>query len=291
VSERIVRPSSLADFSDCSRRWAARHLRSDLAAAGYELQPPGPSHVGALVGTGVHYGAAYTLSGMTGSGALPRIADAQEAAIVGFRERMEVEGVTWDEVTDKPNTAERQIQRMTRSYCVEVAPQIRPLLVEERVEAEVFPGWIISGQADNLGTLVLDVENAGEVAAAGLVLRDLKTGRVKRHHGPQLAVYSMLFAAHGHDVQSALVDFIPRVALKKEQPPAEEHPIDLVTARQDAWSLLRSISRDVAEFEARVANPSGEDPRGAFLANPASSLCSVRFCPAHGTRWCSSHRR
>lgn len=283
MTERVIRPSSLTGYADCARRWAAQHLREEVLVAGYDLRPPPPSNAGALVGSGVHAGAAYTLAHLRSGGAQPRIDDVHEQAIEGFRARMEAEGASWDDITDRPNTAERQIRRMVGSYYVEVAPRIRPVLIEERAEAEVAPGWVISGQADTLA------EDAQQPLEA--VVRDLKTGARARSHGPQLGAYSMLLAAHGHRPTRAQIDFIRRVPVAKPQPPAEEHPVDLASAQQDAWAVIRAILRDVAEWERRLAGPHGEDPRGAFLPNPASSLCSERYCPAFGSRFCSSHRR
>lgn len=283
MTERTLRPSSLSGFADCNRRWAARHMRAEVQAAGYDLAPPQPSNCGALVGSGVHAGAAYTLATMQASGALGRAEDAEEQAIAGFRDRMEAEGASWDEVTDKPNTAERQIRRMLRSYREEVAPQVRPLLIEERAEAEIAPGWIISGQADALA------EDATEPMAQ--VIRDLKTGRRQRANAPQYALYEMLLRAHGHNPHKLVEDYIARVPLREAQPQAESHVIDRVTGAQDAWTILRAIMRDAAEWDRRIADPNGEDPRAAWLPNPSSSLCSAKWCSAWGTRFCTSHRR
>lgn len=257
-------------------------MRAELLAAGYDIRGPAASHVGALVGTGVHTGAAYMLDHMRMDGSPGAEGEAIERGIVSFRERMQAEGATWDEITDQANTAEKQIRRMVLVYRREVAPMVRPIEVEERAEAEFAPGWILSGQVDALESLTADGE--------GQAIGDTKTGRVRRHHGPQLGAYSLLFEAHGFKPTRAHTDFIQRVPLAKEQPSAQRHPVDLKVARQDAWGVMQRIRADAEEFERRLADPAGDDPRGAWLPNPASSLCSPRWCPAHGTRWCSSHR-
>ena len=279
----IIRPSSLVDYADCSRRWAARHMRDQLAAAGYQLRHAPPAGAGALVGSGVHAGAGYTLEQMRETGAPGQDADAIEAAVVGFRERAQIEGADWDDTTDSPNTAEKQIARMVRVYRWQVAPQVQPVLIEERAEAEFAPGIILSGQLDTLA--------AGRDAAAdGSTIRDLKTGTRRRMNAPQYGAYSMIFQAHGYQPNRIVEDYIRRVPLRQEQPDAEQHLLDMQQARQDAWGLLRAITRDVTDFQARAANPRGEFPPGAFLPNPASALCSPRWCPAWGTDFCKSHK-
>lgn len=285
MKERIVRPSSLTSYLDCPRRWAARHLRDEVVTAGYELNTSPPTSAGALVGSGVHAGAAWTLEQMRAAGSAGPEADAVEQAILGFRDRLTIEGADWDETTDRPNTAEAQITRMVKVYRRQVAPGIEPIEIEQRAEASFAPGWIVSGQLDTLA------RNAAAAAGpdAGQTIRDLKTGR-KRANGVQYGTYSMIFEAHGYLPTTIIEDFIPRVRLSKEQPDAEPVALDLATARQDAWETLHAVRRDTDEFVRRVADPNAEAPTGAFRPNPGSSLCSARWCPAHGTRFCRSHR-
>lgn len=281
-TERIIRPSSLVDFLDCPRRWAARNLRKEVEAAGYDLAERRPSGAGALVGSGVHAGAAWTLEQMRGGGAAGAEATAIDAAVEGFRERAAEEGAEWDDTTPSANTAEKQIARMVRVYRRQIAPQLAPIEIEERMETVPAPGWVLSGQVDALA--------AALGAEAGQTLRDTKTGRVKRANGIQYGAYSLILEAHGFKPVHLLEDYIPRVALSKEQPGATTTEFNAHDARMDAWQAIQGIMAATEEFAARAADPNGDDPRGPFRPNPSSSLCSAKFCPARNTRWCRSHR-
>jgi hypothetical protein len=281
-ADLIIRPSSLVTYLDCPRRWSARHLRDHLAAAGYTVNAERAAGAGALVGSGVHAGAGWTLECMKAGSGPGTDADAAEQAVIGLRQRIEAEGAEWDDTSPTPNVAEKQVVRMTRVYRHQVAVDLRPVLIEERAEAEFAPGLVLSGQLDLM---------AADAGDDGDGLHDLKTGRMRRMNAVQYGAYSMIFQAHGFNIRRIAEDYIKRVPLRDEQPPAETHAIDVAQARQDAWSVLGSIKRDVAEFAMRAANPKGEAPINAFLPNPASALCSARWCPAFGTDSCRSHRR
>lgn len=283
--ERTIRPSSLVTHQDCARRWAARHLRGEIQAAGYELRVDPPSHVGALVGSGVHAGTGLTLAQMRASGALGPEQDAIDAGIQAFRDRMEAEGVQWDDVTERAATAERQIQRMVKVYRRQVAPLLEPLMVEERLEATIGEGWVISGQPDGVGNaLAMDRHDPER-----RTLRDTKTGTRRRANGPQYGCYALLLGAHGAAPARAYEDYIARVPVRDEQPPVAVYATDLRRARLEAAEQIRRIQRDTAEWEARLRDPHGPPAEGAFAPNPASSLCSARFCPAWGTPFCTAH--
>lgn len=279
--ERIVRPSSLTTYLDCPRRWAARHLTDEVTAAGYDLARAQPSGAGALVGSGVHAGNAYTLE-QKRAGIESAANDAVQAGIEGLRQRIQTEGAAWDETTPSVNTAEQQVARMIKTYLIHVAPQIRPLEVEERLEAVMSPTWILSGQVDALALAATNTNSQ--------VLRDTKTGTQRRANAVQYGAYALILEAHGFNPARLIEDFIQRVPLKKEQPaPASLH-FDPAEAKRDAFEAIRALMRDTEDFRARQADPNGEPPHHAFRANPASSLCSLRWCPAWGSRWCKSHR-
>jgi hypothetical protein len=278
IVERTVRPSSLTTFADCGRRWASRHLADEISAAGYRLRTGLSSHVGAAVGTGVHAAAAYSLHvRLQSGGSLGRDADAEEQGILAFRDRAAAEMVDWDGTTPDSNTAEAQIRRMSRAWRRSEAAESNPLQVEERLEAEFAPGWRVSGQLDLL---------AGD---PDQIVRDTKTGTRRRANGVQYGAYGMIWRAWGYRPKGVIEDYLQRVALAKEQPPVQSHPIDIVLAQREAFEVLEAVRTATAEFERRLANPNGRPPEGAFRPNPASALCSARFCPAWGTEFCRAH--
>lgn len=268
----LLRPSSLVGFGDCPRRFAARSLRPMVEEAGYILRTGLPTHIGAAVGSAVHAGAAYTLEEKRDTGDLGGAAEAENRAEATLVERL-AEGAMWDETTPSLATAKTQAARMVRSYRRHLAPHVTPLLIEERLVANVGDGWELSGQADLL---------AGDPDRD---LRDLKTGK-KRNNQIQYGAYGIVLQAHGLAPNRIIEDFIARVRVSAEQPPPESEQIPLRPAVAEAWDVIDSIKHAVTEFQARAADPSGREPAGAFRANPSSSLCGEKWCPAYGTSFC-----
>jgi hypothetical protein len=280
TDDLVIRPSSLTTFNDCPRRWAARNLRDEVAAAGYTASRSIAMNAGAAVGSGVHAAVAYTLGQKiaTGGASIGTDADAEEAGIVEVRERVEKEGFDADKATPDLNTAERQIRRMSRAYRRSDAVAETPLQSEERLEAVIADGIALSGQVDAL--MVGDPDQT---------VRDLKTGTSRRANGVQYGAYALIWRAHGHRPQLLVEDYLRRVPLAHEQPMPEPHRIDVQTAMLEAWETIDAIARAVAEFRRRAADPNGRPPNMAFRSNPGSSLCSARWCPAWGTDFCQAH--
>lgn len=275
IEEITVRCSSLSDYQDCPRRFAGRHLKDMIAAAGYEVRTMGPAHVGAAIGTGVHAAAERTVSHMLAGEGLGTDAEAEEAAVEAFRDRAAIEGCAWDDITSSVDTAHKQLRRMSRTWRRHIAPAIQPIAVESRLEAVMPGGLVLSGQPD-----IID----------GRTIRDLKTASRGTWPLVQMGGYAMLGQAHGFTIERLVQDRVPRTPLAKEQPPPETLPLDVATARMDAHEALQGIMRDTAEFQRRAADPRGLPPPGAFRPNPGSQLCSARWCPAFATPWCKSHR-
>jgi len=274
----IIRPSSLSSYADCPRKWAATQIQSLVEEAGYTLRKAMPRHIGAAIGTGVHAAAAYTLEQKRDHGDLGAATEAENRAEVALLEGLQ-DGAIWDEATPSVGTAKTQTARMVRSYRRHLAPVVVPMLIEERLVADVGDDWQISGQPDALASNPQDF------------LRDLKTTAVARNHALQMGGYGILLQAHGFDLAGAIIDRIPRVRLSAEQPPPASEQIPLRPAVAEAWDTLDSLKRNVREFQTRAADPSGRDPAGAFRANPASSLCGEKWCPAHGTSFCPITKR
>ena len=274
----LLRPSSLSSYAACPRRWAATQVPDLVKEYGYTLRSSLPRHVGAAIGTGVHAAVAYTMEQKRDTGDLGAATEAENRAEAALVEGLQ-EGAVWDDATPSIGTAKAQTARMVRSYRRHLAPNVSPLLIEERLVADVGGGWQISGQPDALSAYP---EN---------YVRDIKTNRVAANHALQLGAYAIILQAHGFDLAGAIIDRIPRVRLSAEQPPPESEQIPLRPAVAEAWDTLDALQRDVREFQARAADPSGREPAGAFRANPASSLCGEKWCPAHGTTFCPITKR
>lgn len=271
----LVRSSSLSGYPDCPRRAATKLFQREIEAAGYTLRSL-PSNVGAAVGTGVHAAAALLLKEKAANGNLPPLNVATDAAVEELRNAVN-QGITWDKETPVLNEAELQVARMVQVYRHQIAPMVDPLIVEERLEAQVSPAIVLTGQSDVIA------REPGRV-------RDLKGGKVMGMHAPQIGSYSLLARSNAIDVTDAVVDWIPRVPLKKPQPDAVTYHYDVSIAETAAVNVLRHIESDLATFRTgdmeRHLLPG--DP-WAFVANPSSKLCSAKWCPAHGTAFCREH--
>lgn len=276
----VARCSALPDYTDCNRRGAARMFAPMLFTLGYQLKPT-RTNAGAIVGSGVHAGGAAMLEEKAKTGELPPQSVVEDAAITELRCRAE-EGVDYDNLTLNLLDAEKQVVRMTKVYRLQVAPQVNPLLVEKRFEANVpftVQQIILSGQLDVLA------REPGR-------LRDSKTGRKLGIYRSQLGGYSMLSKSQPDmlQVNDCVIDFIPRVPVRAEQPPAQTFRQDLVGCESAAIAVLRLIDMQLTLF--REGDPlRGIEPGDphAFPANPSSRLCSDKFCPAYATEWCREH--
>lgn len=259
---KSIRCSSLPAWGDCARRTAARSYADDLKAHGFELIHQLPS-VGAAVGTAVHKAASHFLEARRDKLREPTQNECSAEAEASLVKSL-APGAIWDATTPNMLTAAKQIDRMIASFWplwIELDPQI----VEQKLEATIAPGWIMSGHPDFIG--------------ADGCLKDFKTGVPERNHIVQLGGYALLSEANGVELETATVDFVKRVRLKTPQPPPVVTPYDLNEAKLFAWRAIQEIIADVTRFEAS-GNPH------EFNANPMSLMCSEKYCPVRETSFC-----
>jgi PD-(D/E)XK nuclease superfamily len=273
----VIRCSALTAYPGCNRRGAARLFPREITAAGFRLRKT-PRAVGAAVGSAVHRAAAVSLDEKARSGSLPPASVATDAALDALGDALAAGEIAYDGprgATHNRNDAVRQAIGMTRAYHRLVAPSVDPIIVEERLEAEVAPGLILSGQPD-------------VVAREPHKVRDLKTGiRPGGTHAPQIGGYSLLARTHGLDIAEASVDFVQRVAPEKPQPDPVSKPVAVALAETAASNIIRHIAADLETF--RNGDPARRILPGdpwSFQANPNSILCSPKYCPAFGTEFC-----
>lgn len=268
MAEKImIRGSSLSSYPDCLRRTASRIFAADIIEAGYELKTLSVG-IGAATGTGTHSGAGYLLQTKIDTGVLGSIDDAKEKAIESLHYEIDP-GVMWDATSPNLNTAEKQVLRQVASYGMHVAPTIDPESVEEYLEQPLIEGgniWI-TGHTD-----VKIVRG----------IRDTKTGIRRRANGYQYGCYSLLYRSTGLDVEFLIEDFVPRVAISKEQPKPELHYYDVKESELAAYAIINRMVADLEVFRATA------DP-WSWLANPMSMLCSPKYCPAYDTEFCKAH--
>ena len=265
--ETIIRCSSLPEYPDCPRRWAARTLGQEIKDQGYVLRRRARM-IGAIVGTGAHAGAAYTMEEKRKTGTIGNKTECEHRALETMNQEVEGE-IIWDQVTPAQPHAEKQILRLVWSYRDHWAPNLKPKSVEQRLDARHPTGLKISGQQD------LVVEDPAK-------LRDYKTGRVRRANGAQYGGYTRILRSHGQPVEAICEDYHKRMPLTKVQEPPVEIVYDVAACEQQTEIIIRSIARDLAEFR-----ESGDT--ASFVANPRSMLCSNKYCGAWGTPWCTAH--
>lgn len=274
----FVRASATSGYPDCPRRSAAKLFRREIEAAGFDLRET-PRGIGAAVGTGLHKGASVMLAEKAKTGELPPIDVATDAAVETMRAEI-APGIAWDKSTVDASEAEAQVLRMTKVYRRDVAPDIQPLTVEERLEATVpwsTQGIVLTGQSDVIA------REPGRV-------RDLKGGTREGNHNPQLGCYSLLARSTGIDIHEAGIDWVPRVHITaktktKVQPGAVMRKHDIAKVETAAINVLKHIDSDLKTFR------EGDPERGvlpgdpwAFAANPSSMLCGEKYCSCHGMR-------
>lgn len=268
----VIRCSSLSGYPDCPRRGATRLFWREIIAAGYQLRQVGRG-IGAIVGTAVHSGAAAVFGERAKSGKLPPESLALDATVESFQGQFGDQPIEYDGprgVTHNRAEAEAQSLRMARTYFRTIAPAVDPLIVEERFEAEVAEGIVLSGAPDL-------------VAREPRRVRDLKTGVRLGSHAPQIGAYSLICRSNGLEVDQAAIDWLQRTATNKEQPDPVTEAVPLVTAEVAAASIIQHIVGDLRTF--REGDPERRIRPGdswAFLANPSSVLCGAKWCPAYG---------
>ena len=269
----IIRCSALTAYPDCNRRGAARLFWREISSMGFRLRST-PRGIGAAIGSAVHRAAEVILKEKAETGSLPPLTVAADCAAETLAESVR-EGVDFDRTTANRVEGEVTAVGMARAYHRVIAPTVDAILIEERLEAEVAPGLILSGTPDL-------------VAREPHRIRDLKTSsRPGGSHAPQIGGYSLLARSHGLDIAEAAVDSIKRVSIGKPQPDPVSKPVAVAQAETAASNILRHIAGDLETF--RNGDPARHILPGdpwAFQANPASILCSPRYCPAFGTTFC-----
>ena len=267
-----IRPSSTDEYRDCGRRAATGMFPKLIEGAGFSLNERGRV-IGGAIGSAIHKGAAVALTEKLEHGTAAPVSVAIDAAEQELIERVK-QGVQWDQTTPASpghDTARRQVSRMTRALYDGVVPQSEPVLIEKRLEVSIpwATDWVVSGQLDALTMKPSEVE-------------DHKSGVKMRGHSGQVGTYGRIARAHGHPIEKLSVNFVKRASIRKEQPPLVKVDLPFAESMNHAVSIWRSIIADYERF--MVTGDPNE-----FPANPASMLCSPKYCRAHSTPFCRVH--
>lgn len=241
-----ISPTSLGLFSRCREAFRRRYLCGDII-------PPG---VAACIGTGVHRAAETNHRQKLETGIDMPADDIKDAARDGFDKA--ISGGVFLTEEEKPEAGKvlgegaDTAVAIAAAYAEKVAPLIAPVLVEERLTAEV-PG--------------IDVPFLGvvDVVDVNHVCRDLKTAGRKWAAGKastelQPPIYRYLMEANGHQFG----DFSFEVLTHKgehQQCATVPRPEDMTPIIARAKSLLAAVR-------------SGDFPP----AEPGHWMCSPKWC-------------
>jgi hypothetical protein len=282
-SEKLLvwRCSSLSTWSDCELRMAIHSMPWIFQAHGFALSPP-KATIAAMIGSAVHAGGEVGLREMMAHGSLSPLSTLEAAAITEFERRKSTEArgkeIVMYEQAPTEDVAKRQIARLTRVLREDVVRVAEPIAVENRLEALIEDGVLLSGKAD-----LLHLDRPRNRTR----LRDTKTTRRKAAanvHLAQQGGYSLLFKAFDHPtIDDGQIDQLSVVLPNKPQPPVEELPFNPATAERVAWSVLQDATAKTRRFM-REGDPY------IFQANPRSWLCNAKFCRAHRCHVCPMTR-
>ena len=226
-------------------------------------------NIGAANGTAVHAAAANALTTKKDTGELGKVDDAIEVGVESLRTQAGELEIAWDKTTPEMSVAQQQVIRQTRLYHDKVAPEIKPIAVEEHLKAEIEDGFVLSGHVD---------------VTEEFDLHDLKTGKNQRANQAQYGAYALLRRSHGGKANHLIEDYIRRVSVRSVQPDPEHVIYDGARAERQAMATVKKIVTDVKLFRET------KDP-WSFVANPNSFLCGDRWCPAFGTKFCGAWSR
>lgn len=259
-----IRASYLAYYPDCPRRSVARLVENTVKRAGYSLVQT-LTGIGAAVGTATHIAAAYQLREKIRTGEIGRLKDSQEIGVEAFK-RETFDGVEYDGTTPNSNAAHRQITTLTRCYFHQIAPNSDATDIEIRLEAEIRPGYILSGSMDELSPWTIS---------------DTKTGVKLALYEPQIGAYSLLVkSAPGRpNPRSLRFAHLARVPISKPYPGAKIYLANQELAERMAAAYVNRLIDDIESLKKTGATH-------GILCNPNSIMCSRKFCTAFGTNFC-----
>ena len=245
--------SSLSNYADCPRRASTRIFWEQIKDAGYELNRFDFRNISANIGTACHSGAEIALNeknqGQAVQASLDKLSDLSDKE------------TKFDSVSPTINTAQKQTERITKCYYINVAERIKPIYIEHTMKAKFDKIFILSGRPDVITKQI----------------HDFKTGKNVKCQA-QIGAYSLLAKSNGIDISGVIVDSIMNTRLDK---PQEYHEIqfDMKICERLAKAVIKWIATCYDIFESTKMPD-------AFPCNNNSMLCSKKWCKAFGTDYC-----
>jgi hypothetical protein len=253
-----VRASSWPEIFDCAHRFEGKHI----------LGLTKPSGLRAQLGTAIHAGtAAYDAARMEGNSISPD--DAAGFLVDTLRKPGQEVDYSQDDIT--LDDAERIGLILHTRYCTEISPKFEFIAVERTIDPfdiDCGNGIVVrlTGTMDRSrirkstnGKGIIDLKSGGAAVEKG----HAKT----KGHAPQIGVYEILEAASTGEPCTEPAEIIGLKTRGKPEVATGEirGATAMMVGTEDSPGLI--------EYAAEMFRS------GLFPPNPASLLCSKRYCP------------
>lgn len=258
----VLRASSLPTYADCARRAAASLFTRQINEAGFDIRQTKQS-IGGIVGTQFHKTAAEVLKArMEGETDFYKLVNRAMKRV----DPAEFEQPTeWDQTTPDQEAAESALEKITRAW-LPLGMTLQPRAVERELRQDLDDGFELLGHVD-------------VITADGWV-RDHKTGHVKPEPQAQLGAYALLAEKHGlGPISHVAADWVKRVGKNTAQVAPVTLQYEAAECKSAANRVVDQIKQDFSAFQ-QSGNP------WEFMANPQTMMCSEKYCPAWGTKFC-----
>lgn len=182
----------------------------------------------------------------------------------------------WDETEETGKTnrietiedAEKIIDNLFEALVAHVS-SLNIVAAEISLEMQYNDNTVLTGHPDVV------TDNGGRLA-----VRDYKSNgsTASKPHPAQIGGYGILLDNEGYPIDLGFIDEFQRLKTKEAARITTKY--DMVEAKKFADATIERFSNNIDRFIATG------DPN-SFNANPASNLCSPKYCPAWGTDFCT----
>jgi hypothetical protein len=234
----------------------------------FDLSPVNTS-AGAAVGTAMHK--ALETAIVLRSRGLSYVDEATMVAESSMAETIDA-GIIWDDTTFDKATGVMQALRQAYSI-LDAMPDLQEISIEGEFTADLGDDFILSGHIDIRG-------REGELNT----IQDFKSGVTERVNIPQYGGYSLLVRTAGYKVDLLREIYAKRVGKTKAQPAPVIKNYEPAMAENFAWAVIKKIKSDMQNFR-KSGSP------WVWLPNPNSMMCSPKYCPAYGTKFCKCRKK
>lgn len=273
-----IRMSSLPTYNDCARLASTtvkimdpsngRELNLPELYNMYGFEPRKPGRK-AHIGTALHKGMEHILNAKL-NGEEVDLDAARNAMLTACRE-----GFDETEEDDSCRSVEvaEGILNNIWPVAVEKAMSLQPLAVEMAISHAFNSDTIGEGHLDALYKTPCS-QGVGDWKSTG--------ANTAKPHPAQIGGYALLLKKMGIEVDEAETWTFQRLKTK---------PVSLITTKYDVIETMKFAEATIERFAANADRFIATGDPNSFNANPGSSLCSAKYCPAWGTDYCTVGRK